>query len=92
MFIQGELSGLASLVCHLSANEPGNLLFAHLLQNGVFHKLCESSTISREEVKSQLVLIFAHLFTNLRLPLSWNPNDKNSYPSTGESEVRSYFM
>ncbi|MCP9258646.1 putative helicase C28H8.3 [Dirofilaria immitis] len=84
---EGELSGLASLVCHLSANEPGNLLFAHLLQNGVFHKLCESRTISREEVKSQLVLIFAHLFTNLRLPLSWNPDDKNSYPSTGESEV-----
>ncbi|CAG9531357.1 unnamed protein product [Cercopithifilaria johnstoni] len=84
---KGELSGLASLVCHLSANEPGNLLFAHLLQNGVFHKLCENKTISREEVKSQLVLIFAHLFTNLRLPLSWNPDDKNSYPSTGESEI-----
>lgn len=48
--------------------------------------------MSREEIKNQLVLIFAHLFTNLRLPLSWNPDDKNSYPSTGESEVRSYFM
>ncbi|VDK71743.1 unnamed protein product [Onchocerca ochengi] len=84
---EGELSGLAPLVCHLSASEPGNLLFAHLLQNGVFHKLCESRTISREEVKNQLVLIFAHLFTNLRLPLSWNPNDKNSYPSTSESEI-----
>uniref|UniRef100_A0A1I7W5H4 DEAD/DEAH box helicase n=1 Tax=Loa loa TaxID=7209 RepID=A0A1I7W5H4_LOALO len=84
---KGELSGLAALVCHLSANEPGNLLFVHLLQNGVFHKLCEGWTISREEMKSQLVLIFAHLFTNLRLPLSWNPNDKNSYPSTGESEI-----
>ncbi|KAL4002464.1 DEAD/DEAH box helicase family protein [Acanthocheilonema viteae] len=84
---KGELSGLASVVCHLSANEPGNLLFAHLLQNGVFHKLCGSKTISREEMKSQLVLIFAHLFTSLRLPLSWNPNDKNSYPSTGESEI-----
>uniref|UniRef100_A0A158Q886 DEAD/DEAH box helicase n=1 Tax=Elaeophora elaphi TaxID=1147741 RepID=A0A158Q886_9BILA len=83
----GELSGLAPLVCHLSANEPGNLLFVHLLQNGVFHKLCESKAISREEVKSQLVLIFAHLFTSLRLPISWNPNDKNSYPSEGESEI-----
>ncbi|VIO90324.1 DEAD/DEAH box helicase family protein [Brugia malayi] len=83
----GELSGLASLVCHLSGNEPGNLLFAHLLQNGVFHNLCRDNTVSREEMKSQLVLIFAHLFTNLRLPLNWNPDDKNSYPSAGESEV-----
>ncbi|VDM09116.1 unnamed protein product [Wuchereria bancrofti] len=83
----GELSGLASLVCHLSGNEPGNLLFAHLLQNGVFHNLCRGNTVSREELKSQLVLIFAHLFTNLRLPLNWNPDDKNSYPSTGESEI-----
>ncbi|KAK6100806.1 DEAD/DEAH box helicase family protein [Brugia pahangi] len=83
----GKLSGLASLVCHLSGNEPGNLLFAHLLQNGVFHNLCRDNTVSREELKSQLVLIFAHLFTNLRLPLNWNPDDKNSYPSAGESEI-----
>uniref|UniRef100_A0A915PQL1 DEAD/DEAH box helicase n=1 Tax=Setaria digitata TaxID=48799 RepID=A0A915PQL1_9BILA len=84
---KGELSGLASLVCHLSANEPGNLLFAHLLQNGAFHKLCEGSMTSREEVKTRLILVFAHLFTNLRLPLSWDPNNKNSYPSTGDSEI-----
>lgn len=85
--LQGELTGLASVVCHLSAEEPGNLLFAHLLQNGVFHKMCSNKKIPRAKLKTHLVLIFAHLFTRMRLPLSWDPTDANTHPSVNESQV-----
>ncbi|VDN07517.1 unnamed protein product [Thelazia callipaeda] len=84
---KGELNGLASVVCSLAANEPGNLIFAHLLQNGVFHRMCEDQAVSREQIKIQLLIIFAHLFTNVRLPLYWNPSDKKSYPSNTESKI-----
>lgn len=85
--LQGEPSGLAPMVSYMSKHEPGNLIFAYLLQRGYFLRLCRKISVV-SQLKASLVHVFAHLFTNLRLPLSWNPEDKNSYPSTGESEVR----
>ncbi|VDM39316.1 unnamed protein product [Toxocara canis] len=84
---KGEPHGMAPVVCHLSAHEPGNLLFAHLLQNGVFHRFCKQFAHDRNALKSSLVVVFANLFTNRRLPLFWDPSNKESYPSDGESKV-----
>lgn len=85
---KGEPHGMAPVVCHLAAHEPGNLLFAYLLQNGIFHRLCKQYAHDRNTLKSTLILVFANLFTSRRLPLGWDPNDKQSYPSDGESKVR----
>lgn len=84
---KGEPHGMAPVVCHLAAHEPGNLLFAYLLQNGIFHRLCKQYAHDRNTLKSTLILVFANLFTSRRLPLGWDPNDKQSYPSDGESKV-----
>uniref|UniRef100_A0A0M3K1T2 Helicase C-terminal domain-containing protein n=1 Tax=Anisakis simplex TaxID=6269 RepID=A0A0M3K1T2_ANISI len=89
---KGEPKGMASIVCHLSAHEPGNLLFIHLLQNGKFHAFCKQYTTDRNKLKSLLIVVFANLFTNRRLPLGWNPDDKDSYPSGGDSRVYFYFQ
>ena len=98
LIFKGMPKGLAPIVCYLSAQEPGNLMFIYLLQRGVFHSLCEQPKgVSAEkkdqlEVKKTLVQIFAHLFTNVRLPLSWNPEDKTTYPSDGDSTVSLLFF
>lgn len=81
--------GLAPVAAHLWSEEPGNLIFVYLLQNGVFHRLCDraSTTGSSLEIKKELINIFAHLFTNTRLPLTWDPNDETSYPHDSEAAV-----
>lgn len=92
---EGIPKGLAPVVVHLSAHEPGNLIFIYLLQKGVFHRLCNRAENGSQEaekedprdLKSILVAIFAHLFTNRRLPLSWNPEDEASYPSGGNATI-----
>lgn len=85
--IQGEPNGLAHIVCHLSANEPGNLIFAHLLQNGLFHEICKNYKHSKPLLKSKLILILAHIFTKKRLPISWNPDKKKLQEKIGDAEV-----
>jgi hypothetical protein len=62
----GAPSGFAGVINHLHYHEPGNLVFVYLLQNGAFHQLCKK--FKGSERKSKLLLVLAHLFTNVRLP------------------------
>lgn len=71
-----ELTGFAQVVTSLGSFEPGNLVFVHILQKGLFHKYIkafyDASTNPDEEkraLKETLVLILSHIFTNKRLPI-----------------------
>ncbi|KHJ87980.1 hypothetical protein OESDEN_12232, partial [Oesophagostomum dentatum] len=41
-----NLAGLAATLAEVSTGEPGNLVFIHLLQHGVFHKMIRETTVS----------------------------------------------
>uniref|UniRef100_A0A1I8AIS0 Helicase ATP-binding domain-containing protein n=1 Tax=Steinernema glaseri TaxID=37863 RepID=A0A1I8AIS0_9BILA len=71
-----KLVGFAYTAVHMQQFEPGNLLFAHLLQKGALHMLCKQYEEKKSELKQVLVNIFAHLFTNRRLPLHLTPENK----------------
>lgn len=70
---KGETTGFANIAVHLGVHEPGNLLFVHLLQRGVFHSLQKSMEGEPAQYKQVLVNILAHLFTNRRLPVDYKP-------------------
>jgi len=67
-------TGFSHIAAHLRSYEPGNLLFTYILQSGVLHRLTkqhlENHTLEeRIELKSTIVNILAHLFTNKQCPL-----------------------
>ncbi|CAJ0946570.1 unnamed protein product, partial [Mesorhabditis belari] len=67
---QGNACGLFQLASLLHEFEPGNLFFIHLLQNGIFHTLCE--TLKGDELKDELIVVLANLFTRTYLPISFD--------------------
>ncbi|TKR77167.1 hypothetical protein L596_018187 [Steinernema carpocapsae] len=71
-----NLVGFAYAAAHMHLFEPGNLLFAHLLQKGALHVLCKKYESDKPKLKSVLVNILAHIFTNKRLPLHLTPDNK----------------
>ncbi|CAD5216899.1 unnamed protein product [Bursaphelenchus okinawaensis] len=74
---QGETTGFANIAVHLGVHEPGNLLFVYLLQVGAFHKLHKTTHENETQYKQTLVNVLAHLFTNRRLPVGYEPGEKN---------------
>ncbi|CEF68343.1 Helicase, C-terminal domain and DNA/RNA helicase, DEAD/DEAH box type, N-terminal domain and Helicase, superfamily 1/2, ATP-binding domain and P-loop containing nucleoside triphosphate hydrolase domain-containing protein [Strongyloides ratti] len=73
---KGVLKKFAPLACCLSDFEPGNIILTHLIQTGSLHKLLKKFGEEKEEFKDALVNIFAHLFTNKKLPLTFS-EEKN---------------
>ncbi|CAJ0581105.1 unnamed protein product, partial [Mesorhabditis spiculigera] len=67
---KGTGRGLYQLVSLLQASEPGNLIFAHLIQNDIFHQLCRK--YKGEELKLKVLHILATLFTRVYLPPDYN--------------------
>ncbi|PAV74268.1 hypothetical protein WR25_24543 [Diploscapter pachys] len=77
---------LANLAMHISAGEPGNLLFIYLLQKGVLHKMLKR--IEDHLEKKMLVLqVLATIFTRERLSLAFDPNDPTTYTQDSKSKV-----
>ncbi|KAK0416353.1 hypothetical protein QR680_012435 [Steinernema hermaphroditum] len=79
-----KLVGFAFAAAHMHQFEPGNLLFAHILQKGALHVLCKQYEERKPELKHILVNIFAHLFTSKRLPLYLTPENRPQ----GEQQVK----
>lgn len=81
-----NLYGLAS---SLQESEPGNLVFIHLLHKGTFHSLVKQYQHDRYKLKLKMLTVLANLFTRERLPLSFQPEDKSSYPhdASGKCQI-----
>ncbi|CAD5222230.1 unnamed protein product [Bursaphelenchus xylophilus] len=75
---EGETTGFANIAVHLGVHEPGNLLFVYLLQVGAFHALHKTLHENETVYKQTVVNILAHLFTNRRLPVGYEPNGDSS--------------
>ncbi|CAJ0558517.1 unnamed protein product, partial [Mesorhabditis spiculigera] len=67
---KGAGRGLFEMVTMLQAYEPGNLVFAHLLQRGVFHHLCRKH--KGDELKQIVLNILATLLTRSYLPPNYD--------------------
>uniref|UniRef100_A0A914C4F5 DDX60-like winged helix domain-containing protein n=1 Tax=Acrobeloides nanus TaxID=290746 RepID=A0A914C4F5_9BILA len=76
-----ELTGFAQVATALSSFEPGNLVFVHILQKGEFHKLCKKYAEEPKKLQDTLILILAHIFTNKRLPISYDTGDDSNKPA-----------
>ncbi|GMS88551.1 hypothetical protein PENTCL1PPCAC_10726, partial [Pristionchus entomophagus] len=81
---KGRAKGMWQLVVNVK-EAPGNLILVHLLHNGVFHSYCKK--YSGEELKRKMLILLANLFNRVRLPPSFRPDDKGSYPSGTNAAV-----
>ncbi|GMT18844.1 hypothetical protein PFISCL1PPCAC_10141 [Pristionchus fissidentatus] len=81
---KGRAKGMWQLAVNIK-EAPGNLLLVHLLHNGVFHSYCKK--FSGEELKRKMLMLLSSLFNRLRLPPSFRPDDKGSYPSATNAAV-----
>ncbi|GMS88667.1 hypothetical protein PENTCL1PPCAC_10842, partial [Pristionchus entomophagus] len=82
---KGRARGLWQLAGNVKES-PGNLILVHLLQRGVFHDYCKKYK-KEDALKRKMLILLAHLFNRIRLPPSFRPDDKDSYPSGNNAIV-----
>jgi len=58
--------GLSNLTSRLSYHEPGNLVLSHLINSGMFERLCKSEKDSRV-LHEKIIIVLSYLFN--RLPI-----------------------
>jgi len=81
---KGTPIGFAGLASHLHYHEPYNLAFCHLLQQGVFHKMCyknEKGAISDQTLRDLLVVL-SFLFAREPLHPAYYEQNKNKFQNS----------